>query len=542
MSDATLERVDGGAQVSGVTIVVHRHGPCMHLVRTFWLATVKRAESPQLPLGKQTDKSFEIRKLKADKTTPSVSVVQLDDVDRVPLPTMAPEVYAQPLQVDQATTEKILESSGIEIDDVRRAVKDSSITTDAVEEAYDERQERREDHESNEHTAIPKVAAVPPEPLPRDQEQAIESNLDQQAFVDIGLHEESLQYSGAPWMIHDGFNLQMAAIHLAPHEQLGMEQHEQGAQVIYVLDGNLVVHIREPSRDNLNELSDVFYRCGAGQMVVIPRGVAHNVLNQADDLHVRAWQFYAPRVHPGESGVYATKYRDNEVPDDFKIQVRLTPEARGLNEPTQLFDALLHAVHSQSDNVIHRCSDMLVESRVVRSDAGSVFSREGYYYVVAGRGEVFNYAKQLGSGTVKPSKSKKRRPTPLVPGSVFYVLPNSFAAVVTYEDDTSLHLLAVTNPKAAVREESFDTLIDQVAPDVAPELPIKSADEQERTPYVAPKVFVSEVLNAAPIAAGDIQEVNLRDLIQGAMDARRAVIREPKSDDEEDEDQEEWED
>lgn len=504
-------REHGAAQgvVRHVDIAVcdmSHHEACLYFLHLFWSTTSERPTAVQ-PLCRRSGKTHKVETLLQQQGRARVkfSAVRLEDVDELPLPTMASEVYAQPLQVDGNA------------DDV-----------EVVEHAYDDRQDELEEQESVEHTPLPRALRAPPEPLPRDPldqspyDDDAPGEMDQRAFVDIGLREESLQYHGAPWMIHDGFNVQMAVIHLAPHEQLGMEQHVAGVQVIYVLDGNLVVHAREPDPENLDEFMDVFYRCGAGQMVVIPRGAAHNVLNQADDLHARAWQFYIPRVHPGERGVYAEKYHDDDAPSDFQLQSSLTPEARGANEPVQLFDALLHAAHSHTDTVIHETADVVLSSHVVRGDTGSVFSREGYYYVVAGLGEVFNHDTRLGrTGSVSRSKSREQRPTPLVPGSVFYVLPDSFAAVAANDINTSLHILAVTSPTAALLEESFDMS--------------DSALEDEKTsPYVAPELFVSEVLNAAPIASGDIQEIDLRNVLQRAMDARRGFIKQPHSDDEQD--------
>lgn len=528
MSELTHDRDIGETvklHIDGVlTVEEYHHASCVHLLRLFWHTTlVERPEGSQ-PLGCHAGHPHKNEVLQI-RGAQEVPVVHVENVQDLPLPAVAAAVYAQPMQVSDAAAEEILEASGIEVN-TTHSVADRRIAVDAVEQAYDERQDVREDHESEEHTPVPRVARTPPNPLPRDITTTdAPTNLDYRAFVDVGIREESLQYHGAPWMIHEGFDIQMAAIHLAPHEQLGMEQHIEGVQVLYVLDGNLVVHVREPNPKKLSELTDVFYRCGAGQVVVIPRGAAHNVLNQADDLHARAWHFYAPRVHPEESGVYAEKYHDDNAPSDFHLQTSLTPEGRGISEATQLFDALLHTIHSQVDGVIYKGDDVSVRTHVVRSDSGSVLAREGYYYVVAGRGEVFNHNEQLGQDGVSRSKSKTHRPTPLVPGSIFYILPNSFAAAIAYEDDTSMHILAATRPAATTPTSHFS-----VSDDTLP------AQDESPNSYMAPHVFVSEVLNAAPIAPGDIQEVNLHEVMQRAMDLRRAFIKHSESDEDEESD------
>lgn len=518
-------------------------GSCPLLLGFFWKSSTQHRASDdpaKWSLIKRDAPAYTTEKVQASAVR-SVTVVKLSDISLLPRPTFG-EVTAEPMQLTQLEAERVLEASGIEVDAPVRAAQQVAVST--VEQAYDDLQDAREWRDLAEHTPIaPTETRAPPKLPPRtaEEEQAIETGADQHAFVDVGIRQESLEYEGHPWMIHDGFDLQMALVHLAPHEQLGMEQHGEGVQLIYVLDGNLVVHTREPHTGRLDDITDVFYRCGAGQMVVIPRGVAHNVLNQSDDLPARAWQFYSPRVHPGERGVYAVKYSDNNAPNDFRLQLALTPEGRGTSEAAHLVDALLLALHSQEDFVLFSSDDVLVQSHVVRGDSGTVLMREGYYYVVAGRGEVFNHTGRVGTHDVKRSKSKKHRPMPVVPGSIFYVMPGSFAAIATSANDTAMHILAVVSPSSA------DVSRDDAVHEMEQEFFFNDmhVEETVNVPYEAPDVFVTEVLNATPTAPNDIQEVNLFGLVQSAMEARRQYIE--GTDDEEESDEtdsgdEEWDD
>jgi mannose-6-phosphate isomerase-like protein (cupin superfamily) len=490
----------------------------------FWESTCHVPTT--MPISAHKKRPYKTKSIKGFDNR-KFQVVELD-AKILPQPTRD-IATAQLLEVNEDQATEIL-SKISSYDDDEFGATDESLQVAAIERAFDEHEDHQVKFQSKDHRRQQSLSIAersssnssfpaPTPPLPPRPTKKVQSIADHKAFVDVGIHEDSRLYMGDPWMIHIGYKIQMAVIALNPHEQLGMEQHYQGVQLIYVLDGDLVVHVREPqSQHQMEDFTDVFYRCGAGQLVVIPRGTAHNVLNQTDNEPARAWVFYAPLVHSDDMGVYAEKYNDRTVPTDFHMDYSITPEGRGTQEFTQLFDALLEALNTEVDKLICGSDDYEVWTHVVRNNVGRVLSREGYYYVLAGQGDLYNGG---SSRNLRTAPDTLR----LIPGAIFYIAPESYATLSTHDAGGALHLLAFVHPEPTPEFNVMSSIAQLSLPEENSVELMTAAEQEQYVSYVAPTLFVPEVVNAAPITAGDIQQVNLLDVIRNAMDARRSVFK-----------------
>lgn len=82
-------------------------------------------------------------------------------------------------------------------------------------------------------------------------------------------------------------NLQLVLMSLAPHEEIGKERHPNLTQFIRSEQGNGLAIIngrRYPLRD--------------GEIVMIPPGAMHNVLNLSNTEPLQLYTIYSPPQHP----------------------------------------------------------------------------------------------------------------------------------------------------------------------------------------------------------------------------------------------------
>lgn len=279
-------------------------------------------------------------------------------------------------------------------------------------------------------------------------------------FVNCEIQFASREYAGQPFMLHEGVKIQLAVLHLGPGEELGMEQHTEGEQVLYVLSGNVVVHTKNCS--DARNPTDMLYYCTPGHAMVIPRGVPHNIINCSSTQSVQAWHFYAPRVHPGSGGsTYALTYRvDRNPAPEFKLEYEHTPEGRNsLREYEQHFPLFLLAMRAQTNATLyHQSEEVAIDIILVKPNDVCVLSREGYYYVIGGEGEIYNCDENdrplnnsnFGATRRVSSRSlgdQQRTFNQLSAGCLFYVADQSAAIVLTTNQTATLRLMCIVYPE-----------------------------------------------------------------------------------------------
>ena len=109
-------------------------------------------------------------------------------------------------------------------------------------------------------------------------------------------------------VLHTAGHTQLVVMALRAGEEIGAEVHEHNDQVLTFVEGTARVEVD-------GEGAEV----GAGDMVVVPAGVEHNVTNTGDGV-LRLYTIYGPPDH-AEGTVHRTKAEAEEA------------EAAGLDEP-----------------------------------------------------------------------------------------------------------------------------------------------------------------------------------------------------------------
>lgn len=100
-------------------------------------------------------------------------------------------------------------------------------------------------------------------------------------------------------VLYTGEHLQLVLMTLQPGEEIGLETHEEHDQFIRIEagEGKAVLGGEDAP------LAD-------GDVVIIPAGVEHNVVNTSDDAPLRLYTLYAPPEHP-DGTLHRTKADEN---------------------------------------------------------------------------------------------------------------------------------------------------------------------------------------------------------------------------------------
>jgi mannose-6-phosphate isomerase-like protein (cupin superfamily) len=108
------------------------------------------------------------------------------------------------------------------------------------------------------------------------------------------IEQETLKNEDYRRVLFTGRNTQLVLMTLRAGEEIGLETHEEHDQFIRVESGAGTVI-----------LDGTQHRLEDGTAVVIPAGVAHNVINTSRD-PLRLYTLYSPPEHP-EGTVHRTK-------------------------------------------------------------------------------------------------------------------------------------------------------------------------------------------------------------------------------------------
>lgn len=255
----------------------------------------------------------------------------------------------------------------------------------------------------------------------------------QDHYVRRTLRHDVHGYTGAPTMLHSGHNIQLGLAALRTNEHLGLEQHHEGTQVAYELDGT--VHFS----DGYGGVKTVHQ----GSAAAIPRNVPHDLLNVSQSTAL-FFSFYSPKVHPEATGVYAEK---------FPIGVR-GPEEDSIrpyngNEVVSVDPVALHArhlTHRTSDTLL-KTQDMEVRVETVAAGRDRLFNKEGYYYVVSGRCQLHIDSVHHGRDGFSGGLADD-----IAAGSMFYLAPNDICTV-SVRDTTSSANMLVFAPRTNVHTD-----------------------------------------------------------------------------------------
>ncbi len=101
-------------------------------------------------------------------------------------------------------------------------------------------------------------------------------------------------------VIYTAPNLQLVLMTLQPGEEIGMETHDHGDQFFRVEGG-----------EGEAILDGETHRLADGDIVVIPAGVEHNIVNTSSSKALRVYTIYTPPEHP-DGTVNKTKAEADE--------------------------------------------------------------------------------------------------------------------------------------------------------------------------------------------------------------------------------------
>lgn len=103
----------------------------------------------------------------------------------------------------------------------------------------------------------------------------------------VDIEKKTLENDNYREVLFTGPLIQLVVMKLEPGEEIGLETHDAGDQFIRVEAGNGEAVLD----DERIALTD-------GSVVVIPAGVAHNVVNTSDKDALRLYVIYSPPEHP----------------------------------------------------------------------------------------------------------------------------------------------------------------------------------------------------------------------------------------------------
>jgi len=96
-------------------------------------------------------------------------------------------------------------------------------------------------------------------------------------------------------VLYTGAFMQLVAMTLQPQEEIGAEVHEGHDQFFHVVTGTAKVVI-----------DDTIHAVTAGDMVIVPSGANHNVINTSEVEVVELYTIYGPPEH-ADKVVHQTK-------------------------------------------------------------------------------------------------------------------------------------------------------------------------------------------------------------------------------------------
>lgn len=124
-----------------------------------------------------------------------------------------------------------------------------------------------------------------------------------------GYHEniEELTKDNADFrhVLYTGEHMQLVLMSLLPGEEIGMEVHEDNDQFFRFEAGEGKVYI-----------DDSEYSVSDGDVIIVPAGAKHNVVNTSDSDHLKMYTIYSP-AHHKDGIVRETKEEAEENEEEF---------------------------------------------------------------------------------------------------------------------------------------------------------------------------------------------------------------------------------
>jgi mannose-6-phosphate isomerase-like protein (cupin superfamily) len=101
------------------------------------------------------------------------------------------------------------------------------------------------------------------------------------------IERDTLENENFRKVLYTAPNLQLVLMTLQPGEEIGMETHDHGDQFFRVEGG-----------EGEAILDGEAHKLADGDIVVIPAGTEHNIVNTSDSEALRVYTIYTPPEHP----------------------------------------------------------------------------------------------------------------------------------------------------------------------------------------------------------------------------------------------------
>lgn len=101
------------------------------------------------------------------------------------------------------------------------------------------------------------------------------------------IERDTLENENFRKVLYTAPNLQLVLMTLQPGDEIGTETHEHGDQFFRVEAG-----------EGAAILDGETHKLADGDIVVIPAGVEHNIVNTSADTALRVYTIYTPPEHP----------------------------------------------------------------------------------------------------------------------------------------------------------------------------------------------------------------------------------------------------
>lgn len=109
------------------------------------------------------------------------------------------------------------------------------------------------------------------------------------------IEEQTIENLNFRKVLFTGEKMQLVVMSLKPQEEIGMEVHEKSDQFFRFEEGEGMVIIDGEEMD-----------VKADDVVIVPAGSQHNVINISDEEDLKLYTIYAPPQHP-DGTIHKTK-------------------------------------------------------------------------------------------------------------------------------------------------------------------------------------------------------------------------------------------
>lgn len=121
----------------------------------------------------------------------------------------------------------------------------------------------------------------------------------------INIETETVANTNFRRVLYTGHNTQLVLMSIAPGSEIGSEVHPDNDQFFRFEAGNGKVFIDE-----------TVYEVGDGDVIIVPAGAQHNVVNASDSEPLQLYTLYSPPHHK-DGIVRATKAEAEANEEDF---------------------------------------------------------------------------------------------------------------------------------------------------------------------------------------------------------------------------------